>query len=270
MESKEIVLPFLKWAGGKRWLTHHPDFQIPRFRGRYIEPFLGGGSIFFSLQPNSALLSDINPELISAYAALRANYANVLRHLSRHAKNHSSKYYYHVRDELNPTSDSGRAARFLYLNRTCWNGLYRVNYRGQFNVPKGTKSNVMLDATNFPGVAASLQSASIVCSDFEPIVDSAGDGDFIYADPPYTVHHNYNGFIKYNEVLFSWEDQRRLRDALVRAKKRGSKVLISNADHKSVRDLYRKVGNPTRISRASIISGKSKGRHPTTELLIWL
>jgi DNA adenine methylase len=268
MESNEIILPFLKWAGGKRWLSCQPEFRIPEFKGRYIEPFLGGGSIFFLLKPKRAILSDLNRELISAYRALQSEHRKVIRHLSQHAVSHSSSHYYNVRDNFRPRSEAGKAARFLYLNRTCWNGLYRVNRLGKFNVPKGTKSAVLMDTDNFSSVALSLQRAELVCSDFEPIVDRATRGDFVYADPPYTVHHNANGFIKYNEVLFSWEDQRRLKDCLLRARKRGAKIMVSNADHTSIQELYRGIGNSNKISRASVISGNTKGRRVTTELLI--
>jgi DNA adenine methylase len=270
MASGELILPFLKWAGGKRWLTNHPDFELPNFSGRYIEPFLGGGSVFFSLQPRNALLSDMNRELIAAYCAIRDSHETVVRHLYRHAKKHSHAYYYYVRDRFHPTSEAGKAARFLYLNRTCWNGLYRVNLQGRFNVPKGTKENVMLDTDDFASISAALRNAEIRCSDFETAIDRAREGDLVYADPPYTVHHNYNGFIKYNEVLFSWDDQIRLRDCLVRAAKRGVAAVVSNADHTSIRKLYGSIGKRTTISRRSVISGDARGRKPTAELVISL
>jgi DNA adenine methylase len=125
-----------------------------------------------------------------------------------------------------------------------------------------------METDDFSSVAASLQSAELVCSDFEVVVDRATGDDLIYADPPYTVHHNANGFIKYNEVLFSWDDQRRLRDSLLRAKKRGANIILSNADHTSIRELYRGVGYANTISRTSVISGNNSGRRITTELLI--
>ncbi len=270
MMHPEIILPFLKWAGGKRWLTQHPVFEIPSFRGRYIEPFLGSGSIFFWLRPKRALLSDANPELIESYKTIRDAPQSVLRHLKRHASQHNKEYYYHVRDEFQARSSAGRVARFLYLNRACWNGLYRVNLHGQFNVPKGTKSKILLDTDNFNLTAAALRKAKIVCSDFESIVGMAGPNDFIYADPPYTTSHNVNGFIKYNETLFSWTDQLRLRDALLSARDRGAKILVSNADHRCVVDLYKGCGTTQKIKRYSVISGQSHGRGNTTELLICL
>jgi len=265
----EIILPFLKWAGGKRWLANNSAFSVPTYDGRYIEPFLGSGSIFFSLRPKQSILSDLNKELISTYGSLRDEHEKVLSYLKVHARKHSKKYYYKIRDQFRPRSSSSRAAKFLYLNRTCWNGLYRVNLNGRFNVPKGTKSKVILETDDFASVSRALKGAKLLCSDFEAIIDGANEGDFIYADPPYTVRHNMNGFIKYNEVLFSWEDQRRLSSALVRASKRGAKFVLSNADHMSVRDLYANVASIKTVNRASIISGDRDARGITTELLVW-
>lgn len=270
MVGDEIIIPFLKWAGGKRWLVQHPEFEFPEFDGKYIEPFLGSASVFFSIRPRDAILADINSELICAYQAMKSEYELVLRHLKNHARQHGKRYYYQIRDEAKPTSSAGRAARFLYLNRTCWNGLYRVNLSGKFNVPKGTKSKVLLDTDNFEATAKALKTAQLFCSDFEPIVDKASKGDLIYADPPYTVHHNANGFIKYNEILFSWEDQTRLRDCLIRARARGAAVLISNANHPSIVKLYSGVGQLVQLNRASVISGRASGRKVTSEVLIRL
>jgi DNA adenine methylase len=265
----EIILPFLKWAGGKRWLTNNSEFCVPIFEGRYIEPFLGSGSVFFSLRPKVSILSDINAELIATYQSVRDEHKKVLRHLRAHAKNHSNSYYYRIRDDFSPQSSSSRAAKFLYLNRTCWNGLYRVNLQGRFNVPKGTKSSVIFNTDDFAAVSNALKRSQLLCSDFEAVVDKACDGDFIYADPPYTVRHNMNGFIKYNEVLFSWEDQRRLSAALLRASDRGAKFVLSNADHDSVRELYSSAASMKTISRPSVISGNRDARGVTTELLVW-
>lgn len=264
------LAPILKWAGGKRWLTQHPYFVFPEFKGRYFEPFVGGASVFFSLCPQRAVLSDANGDLIATYVAIRDESSKVIRHLGQHALHHSQRYYYFVRDHLRPTSSAGKAARFLYLNRTCWNGLYRVNLKGKFNVPKGTKTNVLLDSDDFDAASMALKSARLVQSDFEPIINSAKAGDLIYADPPYTVRHNMNGFVKYNEVLFSWEDQVRLHGALRRAKIRGVKIVLSNADHSSIKRLYSDVSQIRIINRPSVISGQSKGRGRTSELLIQL
>lgn len=233
---------------------------------RYIEPFLGSGAVFFSLSPPAAIISDSNKELIITYRAIRDNWRSVETLLRRHHENHCKEYYYTVRSEK-PTLDTELAAWFIYLNRTCWNGLYRVNKQGVFNVPIGTKQNVLL-GDNFSLLSAALQSAEILCCDFQTTLSGSGEGDLVYIDPPYTVHHNYNGFRKYNQKLFSWDDQIRLRSEVVKAKARGAKIFVSNAYHESVLHLYDSVGEITQIPRTSVISGKANGRRTQNEVLI--
>ena len=148
-----VVLPFLKWAGGKRWLTHHRDLGIfPDKYETYIEPFVGSGAIFFHLRPQKAILSDINKLLIDTYQAIKDDWRLVRKYLKQHHEKHSKRYYYKMR-EAKLLSRYQKAARFIYLNRTCWNGLYRVNTDGKFNVPIGTKSNVILDSDDFFSVS---------------------------------------------------------------------------------------------------------------------
>ena len=261
------ISPFLKWAGGKRWLPLRPEFAVPPIKGRYIEPFLGGGAVFFHCRPRLALLSDLNSELINTYIAIRDDWRSVVERLAVHQELHSDEYYYDVRSSK-PNSKIERASRFIYLNRTCWNGLYRENLNGMFNVPRGTKNRVILPEDNFEEVSSRLQTAEIKVSDFEESVAQAGQGDFIFLDPPYTTAHNNNGFIKYNEAIFTWEDQVRLKDCACRAAERGARVVITNADHESLRELYRDAGTIRSIDRASVISGANLGRGRTSELLI--
>jgi DNA adenine methylase len=220
--------PFLKWAGGKRWLASRVIQLATPIRGRYIEPFLGGGAIFFALRHQSALLSDVNAELINAYAAVRDDHERVFSLLKTHQSRHSTEYYYQMRD-YKPRCEFRQAARFIYLNRTCWNGLYRVNRQGRFNVPIGTKTTVLMPTDDWTSISQLLTSAEIKCGDFEASVSAAEAGDLVFADPPYTVKHNFNGFIKYNDSLFSWNDQVRLRDALLAAKRRGATVILTNS-----------------------------------------
>lgn len=259
--------PFLKWAGGKRWLIERHLSLIPQFSGRYIEPFLGSGAVFFSLRPKKAILADLNADLIRTYSSIKSDPAEVERLLKLYHEKHTETYYYDVR-EKRFSDDHAHAAHFIYLNRTCWNGLYRVNKLGVFNVPIGTKTSVVLATDDFAGIAAGLKSATLKVSDFEKTIDLAEAGDLVFADPPYTVKHNNNGFVKYNQKIFSWEDQLRLSQALIRAKKRGAKVLCTNADHNSLRELYRSDFSLKVISRASVISGKAEHRGPTTEIAI--
>ncbi|TFW18858.1 DNA adenine methylase [Duganella callida] len=265
--SPPSLLPFLKWAGGKRWLAEHVLNLIPSNFSTYYEPFLGSGAIFFSLQPKAAVLSDLNNDLINAYVSIRDDAERVSTVLRRHHRQHSKDYYYEVRGQALRAQHT-RAAQFIYLNRTCWNGLYRVNLAGNFNVPIGTKTKVILDTDNFPATAELLNNAELHCRDFEETINLAGNNDVIFADPPYTIHHNHNGFIKYNENIFSWQDQIRLRDSLVRAAARGAKVIMTNANHESVRSLYENGFLLTPVSRMSVIAGASSARKAYEELLI--
>ena len=265
--EKGSPLPFLKWAGGKRWLiSEYSDF-FPNEYERYFEPFLGSAAVFFHLSPPKSFLSDACKELIDTYTAVRDDWEGVLRRLHAHQKKHSKDYYYEVRSSL-PNEPSAKAARFIYLNRTCWNGLYRVNLKGQFNVPIGTKSSVLLGTDDFKSVSGKLEHAEILHCDFEKTIDKAQKNDFVFVDPPYTVKHNHNGFVKYNENIFSWDDQVRLRNAIDRATERGAKVMMTNACHTSIQELYEGMGEITFLPRKSVISGTNKGRGNTEEIVM--
>jgi DNA adenine methylase len=261
------VTPFLKWAGGKRWLGEGYaslfDVQFTRF----IEPFLGSGAIFFKLAPARAVLTDLNPLLILTYRTIRDHWKDVLELLRYHHRNHSKAHYYAVRAQR-PRSSVAKAAQFIYLNRTCWNGLYRVNLQGVFNVPIGTKRNVVLPTDDFERVSNLLSCAELDSCDFEQSINRSGNGDLVFVDPPYTVKHNNNGFIKYNEGLFSWDDQVRLRDAVRDAYRRGAKVIVTNAYHDCVKDLYRGLGEHVRLNRASVIGGGAEFRGRFDEMVI--
>ena len=269
LASKPCV-PFLKWAGGKRWLTaSHPHIFPPEF-DRYVEPFLGSAAVFFHLQPASALLSDSNVDLINVYQEIQRNWAKVQKALHRHHARHTSKYYYIERSRSRRAAHE-LAAQFLYLNRTCWNGLYRVNLKGEFNVPKGTKSSVILDTDNFEQVSRVLKNADLRASDFEPIINSTNENDFVFIDPPYVTRHNLNGFLKYNEKIFTWSDQVRLAKAIERASKRGAKILLTNANHSSVRLLYRDLAarhTMLSLSRSSVLAADAAQRGAVTELVL--
>lgn len=258
--------PIIKWAGGKRWLVRKSSDLFPTDFRNYIEPFLGGAAVFFHLKPKSGLLSDINAELINVYMAIKENSELVIDFLRFHQERHCSEYYYEIRSQT-PDEMFAMAARTLYLNRTCWNGLYRVNLKGQFNVPIGTKNNVLLDVETFSEISKFFQSVDFRVSDFEASVDLAREGDFVFIDPPYTVKHNYNGFIKYNEDLFRWEDQVRLKEAVVRATQRGAKVLVLNANHESISNLYQGYEQIV-LSRSNVLAGKSEFRGTYQELAI--
>ncbi len=259
--------PFLKWAGGKRWLVQQIPQIFPFEYNTYLEPFLGSAACFFYLEPERSILSDTNGKLIETYLALKKSHAKVHDLLKYHARNHSEAHYYKVRaQKLNALHT--KSAQFIYLNRTCYNGLYRENKKGIFNVPKGTKTSVILSTDDFNKTAGLLKHSELCHCDFEDTIDRANEGDLIFADPPYTTAHNLNGFVKYNQNIFSWKDQERLKEALVRADMRGVKILVTNAAHQSILELYSDFGNIFVLNRRSVISGLNKGRSDTSEFLI--
>lgn len=260
--------PFLKWAGGKRWLSSYAAHLAPRSYNTYVEPFLGGGAMFGAIAPEVAVLSDVNRELINCYKVIKDEPSRLFSSLSEFQKSHSKDFYYEVRD-ANSKDDFDRALRFIYLNRSCFNGLYRVNREGKFNVPKGTKDNIIFPYDDFCAVSKLLKGADLRHGDFETVVDGAVRDDFLFCDPPYTVAHNNNGFVRYNEQMFSWSDQVRLRDALVRASRRGVKILLTNAAHSSIEKLYAPLGFECRgVGRQSVIGGGNKYRGEYAEFLI--
>lgn len=266
-QESTIIHPFLKWAGGKRWLATSHNLLLPTVFNRYYEPFLGSAAIFFSLRPDEAVLADVNKDLIDCYVALRDDWSTVEELLKIHHISHSHDYYYGVR-ATNPKSSANRAARFIYLNRTCWNGLYRVNLNGKFNVPKGTKTKVLLETDNFQSISKLLRNVEFINADFEVSLRKAQKGDFIFADPPYTVKHNFNGFVKYNETMFCWEDQLRLSECLISASQRGCQILIMNANHPSIVNLYKHDFELMPLTRFSRIAASSANRGIYEELAI--
>ena len=267
LEVKRSCTPFLKWAGGKRWLISNYSQVFPKNYNSYIEPFLGSGAVYFALDPANAIVSDTNSWLVDTYKAIQEDWERIVKILHKHQRAHSKDYYYKIRAQ-NPRNIYTRAAKFIYLNRTCWNGLFRVNQKGEFNVPIGTKTKVIMETDDFVEISKRLSRTLILNEDFEKVIDRAQANDLIFADPPYTVKHDNNGFIKYNEVLFQWEDQIRLKEALLRAKSRGAKIISTNAHHSSIYELYESDFSLKTVDRKSVISGNSKARGNCQEYLI--
>jgi DNA adenine methylase len=262
------LVPFLKWPGGKRWLVNLYASVLPSNFNGYFEPFLGSGSVYFHLRPARAILADVNLDVIETYRAVQRDWASLEKVLARHQKKHSHRYYYDVRASR-PRSLINKAARIIYLNRTCFNGIYRLNRRGEFNVPRGDRHHVMKRTDDFQAASKLLQNAELCHSDFQSVVDRAQAKDLVFADPPYTVRHNNNGFLRYNEALFSWSDQQRLAFALAQAADRGASIICTNANHRSIRDMYRGLGFRLRVvSRFSAISASVSNRRQFSELLL--
>lgn len=230
--------PFLKWAGGKSQLLATIERRLPKHFNRYFEPFLGGGAVFFRLLPERALLSDINEELINCYRVVRDDVESLVEELRRHRNDRH--HFYRIRAQNVATlSDVQRAARLIFLNKTCFNGLYRVNSKGQFNVPFGRYKNPRIcDAANLLAVSRVLCSASMVCAPFEVALIEAGKGDFVYLDPPYQPISATSKFTGYTRGAFGYEDQVRLAATFKDLHKRGCLLMLSNSDSPVVRDLY--------------------------------
>jgi len=261
-----VPTPFLRWAGGKRWLVHHLEDFVPRSPRCYFEPFLGAGAAFFKAMPGRAYLSDSNRQLITTFKIVR-NYADELGKVLRGLRCERSLYYRMRASQ--PKTPLETAVRFIYLNRCSWNGLYRVNSRGDFNVPYGGEGRnpQIWNEGSLHAAAEALSNATLASCDFAEALELAGPDDFVFADPPYTVTHGDNGFLLYNELIFSWKDQQRLKNCLVGLHKKGGLFLLTNADHPAIRRLY--AGFPIRsVSRSSILAADPSHRRRVTELLI--
>lgn len=259
--------PLFKWPGGKRTLAAKILDFFPTSFGKYYEPFFGGGAVFFALRPQTAVLSDANAELVNAYIQVRDNPEALLKVLKTY-KN-SEEDYYAIRSQ-SPRSDIRKAARLLYLTRFSFNGIHRVNLRGEFNVPYGRKTHLpSVDEIQLLDASTALQGKKFLTGDFEATTAEASKGDVIYFDPPYTVAHANNGFVKYNERIFSWKDQERLANHARKLAGLGCRVVVSNADHPSVHELYRGAECHI-IERPSVIAASSKHRRQITESIFVL
>lgn len=242
MDGSSLPRPFMKWAGGKTQLITELNGRLPAEFGNYHEPFLGGGAFFFKLYRDSkfghARISDLNSELIDAYRAIRDSLEEVIAALSGYP--HDAAFYYRLRAQR-PAELSlpARAARMIYLNKTGYNGLYRVNKRGEFNVPFGRHKNpTYLDADNLRAVSRALQSVDIHHAPFETVLDHAREGDLVYFDPPYVPVSRTANFTSYQADGFSLDDQRRLRDVCVELTRRNVYILLSNSDTETARELF--------------------------------
>jgi len=231
---------------------------------RYVEPFLGSGAVFFALQPKSAVLADTNEDLIACYRGVQQDAEGVAARLLTLRTDEDS--YYRVRAER-PRADITRAVRLIYLNRTSFNGLWRVNRKGDYNVPYGHKQvDLAWLVDDILAAGRSLQQAELLCQDFKSTVSYRRAGDLIYCDPPYITGHQNNGFRQYNQKLFSWDDQRELANRATKAANRGVHVIVSNAHHDALADLYGELRASEHLRRCSL-SGLASGRGDVPEYL---
>lgn len=250
--------PFLRWAGGKTWLIKFWDEIVRDMNfNSYIEPFLGGGAIYFSIfNKHKSILSDLNPELINAYNIVKNKPEELIEILLSYENTKES--YYEIRGKKSD-SDIEKAAIFIYLNQTSYNGLYRVNKKGEYNVPYGNrKKDINIEKIRNASVA--LKDTLLMDGDFTKTLEFVNKGDLVFLDPPYTVSHNSNGFIKYNRNLFSLDDQYRLSEYIDRVKEKGAYYILTNAAHETVKDIFNKGDKIYELERSSVIGGKNSNR----------
>ena len=270
--------PFVKWAGGKRQLIPIINQNLPESFGTYYEPFLGGGALLFHILTDKngqkCSISDLNSDLVLAYTTIRDRIDSLIASLKNHEKNYqknSESYYYSIR-ESNPRSEIEKTSRLIFLNRTCFNGLYRVNSKGKFNVPLGKYSNPnIVNEENLRAVSHILQSSriSIKCRDFEAVLRDAKKGDLIYFDPPYQPVSATANFTSYTNKDFTYDDLTRLAELCLKLDSRGCNVLLSNSDSKEVAEVFAKnTWKITRIEANRSINSNSKKRTGHFELLI--
>lgn len=261
--------PFLKWAGGKGQLLTQllPLMPAPEQIARYHEPFIGGGAVFFALAPARAVISDLNPELVVCYQVIRREVEALIAELSRHV--YEKEHYYSVRaQEPAALSAVERAARFIFLNRTCFNGLHRVNRKGQFNVPFGRHANpTICDAENLRAVARSLRHTEVEHAPFQRVLEHARAGDFVYFDPPYQPISATSSFTAYTAHAFGPAEQAELAQVFRTLDRRGCRVMLSNSNAEFIRALY--AGFEVReVLATRAINRDATKRGPIAELLV--
>jgi DNA adenine methylase len=266
-EHQEKAGPVLKWAGGKSRLLAQLLPLLPEEISSYHEPFIGGGALFFRIQPGQARLSDLNEELICVYRAVRDSTQELIEALGlhRYEKNH----YYRVRaTDPSTLSDVGRAARTIYLNRTCFNGLYRVNRRGHFNVPFGRYTNpAICQVDKLWAASAVLADTSLEESDYRRVVDQADAGSFVYFDPPYHPISKTANFTSYTSRSFTEDDQAALADVFAELDRKGVRCMLSNSDTPLIRGLYKRFRTETVLAPRAI-SRNRDGRKPVSEVVV--
>jgi DNA adenine methylase len=274
---EEKPKPFVKWVGGKRQLLRqfrelglYPPEDFDPTKNTYFEPFVGGGAVFFDLLPERASLSDLNRELVTTYNVIKNNVEELISVLNKHKLD--KEYFLKIRaQDPNELDNLSVASRFIFLNRTCFNGMYRVNSKGAFNVPFGKHTNPLIcDDDNLRKVSKALQKVEITHQDYKNVLKKAKKGDFIYFDPPYYPISKTATFTAYTAESFLDKEQKELRDTVVELNKRGCFVMLSNSDTPFINEIYANLKgiriNKVQAGRA--INSKGSGRGKVSEVLI--
>lgn len=274
VNKNKLVRPFVKWAGGKRQILPEILQSIPHKFNKYFEPFVGGGALFFELQPKEAVINDLNSELINLYKVIKNNPKELIDELKLYQN--TSDYFYKIRElDRNPNFDKlseiKKASRILYLNKTCYNGLFRVNSQGQFNVPFGNykQPNIINDIV-IMAVSNYLNSANLLMlsGDFEESLKKAKKNDFVYLDPPYDPVSEISSFTGYTLNGFGKDEQKRLKNVCDRLNEKGVKFLLSNSYTDFINELYKKEYNINIISASRSINSIGDKRGKISEVLI--
>lgn len=271
-----MASPFLKWAGGKGQLLAQFEALYPAAKDvtRYLEPFVGAGAVFFDvrtvLAPRKVFLSDTNAELINVWRCLQEDAEAVIAKLEHHKAHHSHDHYYEVRaQDAESLSPAARAARLIYMNRTCFNGLYRVNSKGRFNVPLGRYKNPrIVDAENLRAVSEALRGATIRVAHFRETLKVARAGDFVYFDPPYDPLSQTASFTSYTEGSFGPKDQEELADVFGKLARLGCRVMLSNSNTPFIRKLYRGFDVRTDVMARRSINSRADKRGLVSEVVV--
>lgn len=269
--------PFVKWAGGKKQILEKLTAYIPSSFNTYFEPFIGGGALFLNLMPKSAVINDLNEELIDAYKCLQDDkkFNKLLEILKMHEEKHSEEYYYEVREmdrntDFSSLTEPERAARMIYLNKACFNGLYRVNAKGFFNVPSGRKEKVKtFEKENMESIHNYFKKSKIkfLCTDFKESVKTAQKGDFVYFDPPYDTLEDKESFTSYAKDGFGKEQQKRLSEVFKELSNKEVSVMLSNHNTDYIKTLYKDF-NIHVIEAKRMINSDPKGRGNVKEVII--
>lgn len=260
--------PFVKWVGGKRSIINELIQFIPKEINNYYEPFVGGGALFFEIydKVNYSYLSDLNVDLIVTYNVIKNNPKELIKRLKSYQDRHNKEYYYQIRTMQSLEEPIENSARFIYLMRTCYNGLYRVNKKNEFNTPMGKYENpIICDEKNLIAVSETLIKADIKYKDFSKIIPNKGD--FVYFDPPYYPISN-DSFVNYVFDGFNEKDQLRLRDFAIELSRNGVNVMLSNSDSEFINNIYKKNFNINKVLVPRVISCKANGRQSIYETLI--
>lgn len=265
-QRTQKIKPFLRWAGGKSWFVKNLNDFLPRNGfNDYHEPFLGGGSVFLAInEDKKAYLSDLNSELINTYDAIKKDPEGIIQTLKKY-KN-TKRFYYKIR-ETQFSDKIELAAKFIFLNQTSFNGIYRVNLKGQYNVPYGNRTKEFLESDKLRLVSEKLKNATLRIGDFADSIHEIKENDLIFLDPPYTVSHNNNGFIKYNQKLFSLDDQYRLSGFIDKIKNKGAYYILTNAAHETIKEIFDKGDKLIEGKRASLVGGINAKRGETKEYI---